>query len=199
MREDIALTKAALVSLLDGVLYPNPDDPGDPGNPWGPYGPGGPVIRWDIRDLSWIMLNPQPLPPVAAPSPDPSRFRPPPQPWRLAVLARTLIDRVVAQYQFAEVLGATEQSEKAIGYVRSYIRDVVDDWCGTRPPKWPWPWPPSFDANQLRPIDLLAAGAQFQKAAALDNPLRADFSAAANQLFETGLKRLEEQGRQHCG
>ena len=28
-------------------------------------------------------------------------------PWRLANLARTMIDRVVAQYQFAQVLGAT--------------------------------------------------------------------------------------------
>jgi hypothetical protein len=40
----ITLSKASFVKLLDGVLYPNPDEPGDPGNPWGPYGPIGPVI-----------------------------------------------------------------------------------------------------------------------------------------------------------
>lgn len=191
MSENITLTKAALVSLLDGVLYPNPDDPG-------PYGPIGPIIHWAFRDLSWALLNPQPLPPRFEPDPVPWRIEPNPDPWRLAVLARTLIDRVVTQYQFAEVMGVKGQSEKAIGAVQSYIHDVVDDWCGTRPPKWPWPWPPRTDATELRPIALLAAGAQFQKAAALDNPLQADFAAAANQLFETGIKRLEVNGSKEC-
>jgi hypothetical protein len=46
---------------------------------------------------------------------------------------------------------------------------------------------------QLDPLDLLAAGAQFQQAAdaLADNPLQADFSAAANQLFKTGLSRMK--------
>lgn len=188
MKETITLTKSAFANVLDAVLYPNPDDPG-------PYGPIGPVIR---DQLLWVLLNPQPLPPVAGPLPDPWRFGPHPEPWHLAILARTLIDRVVAQYQFAEVLGGSEQSERAGATVRSYIRDVVDDWCGTRPPKWPWPWPPRADAAQLRPISLLVAGAQFQKAASLNNPLQADFSAAADQLFETGLKRLETNSPGGC-
>jgi hypothetical protein len=63
MNEPINVTKAALVKLLDAVLYPNPDDPGDPSSPWGPYGPIGPVISGALRDLSWVLLNPQPLPP----------------------------------------------------------------------------------------------------------------------------------------
>jgi hypothetical protein len=63
MNEPINVTKAALVKLLDAVLYPNPDDPGDPSSPWGPYGPIGPVISGLLRDLSWVLLNPQPLPP----------------------------------------------------------------------------------------------------------------------------------------
>ena len=65
MNESVNVAKAALVKLLDAVLYPNPDDPGDPSSPWGPYGPIGPVIRWALRDLSWVLLNPQPLPPRA--------------------------------------------------------------------------------------------------------------------------------------
>ncbi|MGH8582642.1 MAG: hypothetical protein ACREWG_07590 [Gammaproteobacteria bacterium] len=186
MKPNITLTKAALASLLDGVLYPNPDDPG-------PYGPIGPVIRWALRDLPWVLLNPQPLPPRTEPNPDPWRFELNPEPWRSAVLARTVIDRAVAQYQFAETLAGAEQSQKPIEAVRSQIRGFVDDYCGTRPPKWPWPWPwpPKFDSARLRPLDLLVAGAQFQKAADLQNPLQADFSAGADQLFETGLKRLE--------
>ncbi len=63
MNEPINVPKAALVKLLDAVLYPNPDDPGDPSPPWGPYGPIGPVISGLLRDLSWVLLNPQPLPP----------------------------------------------------------------------------------------------------------------------------------------
>jgi hypothetical protein len=105
-----------------------------------------------------------------------------------------VIDQAVAQYRSAEMLSA-EQSERAFEAVRSYIREFVDDYCGTRPPRWPrpWPWPPKFDPAQLRPLDLLVAGAQFQKAAdfGLNNPLQADFSAAADQLLETGLRQME--------
>jgi hypothetical protein len=184
MNETVTLTKASFVKLLDTVLYPNPDDPGDPRNPWGPYGPIGPVAQ-ALRDLSWVLLNPQPLPPVAGPSP---------LPWRSAFLARTVIDQAVAQYRSAEMLSA-EQSARALEAVRSYIREFVDDYCGTRPPKWPrpWPWPPKLDSVQPHPVDLLVAGAQFQKAADFDNPLRTDFSSAADQLFETGLRQMENR------
>ena len=43
-------------------------------------------------------------------------------------------------------------------------------------------------------MDLLAAGTQFQKAAdsiADGSPLQEHFSAAADQLIETGMDRLE--------
>src|SRR5215204_3822610 len=64
MSEPVNVTRAALVKLLDAVRYPNPDDPGDPSPPWwGPYGPIGPVIGRVLRSLSWVLLNPQPLPP----------------------------------------------------------------------------------------------------------------------------------------
>ena len=63
MNEPVNITRAALVKLLDAVRYPNPDDPGDPSSPWGPYGPIGLVIGGALRDLSWVLLNPQPLPP----------------------------------------------------------------------------------------------------------------------------------------
>src|ERR687890_307193 len=63
MNQPINVSRAALVRLLDAVLYPNPDDPGDPSSPWGPYGPIGPVISGVLRELSWVLLNPQPLPP----------------------------------------------------------------------------------------------------------------------------------------
>src|SRR5215204_1796415 len=63
MNEPVNVTRAALVKLLDAVRYPNPDDSADPSSPWGPYGPIGLVIGGALRDLSWVLLNPQPLPP----------------------------------------------------------------------------------------------------------------------------------------
>src|SRR5215207_10027162 len=66
MNEPVNVTRAALVKLLDAVPYPNSDDPGDPSPPWwGPYGPIGPIIGRVLGDLSWVLLNPQPLPPRA--------------------------------------------------------------------------------------------------------------------------------------
>src|SRR5918912_863399 len=103
MSETLTLTKASLVQLLDAVLYPNPEDPDSP---------IGPVTR----ALTWVLLNPQPLPPVAGPFPDPWRrlvsvllnpqplppvAGPFPDPWRSAFLARTVIDQAVAQYRSA--------------------------------------------------------------------------------------------------
>jgi hypothetical protein len=190
--ETLSLSKASLIALLDAALYPNPDDPGDPSNPWGPYGPIGPVIGWALRQVSWVALNPQPLPPV----PDPWRVAGPiPQPWRAALLARVTIDRLVAEGQSAEVATDTGRVESGHDAIRTRIAELVDEFCGNRPPRWPLPspWPPKLDATQLHPVDLLVIGAQFQKAAdsMVDNPLQADFSAAADQLLQTGVQRVE--------
>jgi hypothetical protein len=168
-KETVTLTKASLINLLDAMLYPNPDDSGDPSNPWGPYGPHGPVIRGALRDLD----------------------APQPNPWRSALLARSVIDRVVAQWQMA----GAEQMDGATENIRTYLRDVVDDFCGTRPRPWPrpWPWQLTLDSAQLNPVDLLVAGAQFQRAADLQSPMQKDFSSAADRLFEAGLNRLENR------
>jgi hypothetical protein len=50
-----------------------------------------------------------------------------------------------------------------------------------------------LDPAELNPIDLLVAGAQFQKAAdsVANSPLQADYSAAADRLLKTGMQRLE--------
>jgi len=182
MKDTITLTKAAFARVLDAVYYPNPDDPGPYGQ-HGPHGPRGPVYRGIFNDMSWGMLNPQPIPPGGVPYPES---------WSMASLARMVIDRVATQYQFAESFAGTEPTERGIVAIRSYLNEVVDDWCGTRPPKWPWPWPwQKFDATKLSSMDLLIAGAQFHKAAHFSNPLQGDFSSAADRLFNAGLKRME--------
>lgn len=178
--ETFTLSKALLVRLLDAGL-PRDDDPG----PWGPYGP---VIRFALRDWSWVLLNPQPLPPD--PPPDLWRAGPVPEPWRAALAARQAIGRLVAEAQLAEVTAGSQGNHEA---VRAHVFQFVDDFCGTRP-RWPrpWPWPPTRDP---RGIDLLIAGAQFQKAAEAmaDNPLQADFAAAADRFFSVGLERMQSE------
>ena len=166
----LTVTKASLVKLLDGVLYPNPDFPGDPTTPWGPHGSVGPLIQGlqQIFDSGFGGLT----------------------------VARAVIDHSVAQYRFAEVVGGGEHSEGTIETIRRHIREFVDDYCGTGPRRWPlpWPFPLGFDPAELNPIDLLIAGAQFQKAAdsVAEGPLQADYSAAADRLLKTGLQRLED-------
>ena len=191
MDGNLNVTKASLVKLLDGVLYPNPDDPGNQTNPWGPYGPVGPLIGGLQHVFAMVMLNPQPLPPQS----ELQRSGSVSVPWRSALVARAVIDQSVAQYQFAEVVGGGEHSEGAIETIRRHIREFVDDYCGTGARRWPlpWPFPLGLDPAELNPIDLLVAGAQFQKAAdsVADGPLQADYSAAADRLLETGMKRLE--------
>lgn len=100
--------------------------------------------------------------------------------------ARVVIDRAAAQHQFAEVLG-TEQSERSIIIVSGKVRDIVDEWCGTRVPGHHGPRPHA--------IALLAAGAQFQKAADTmrNDRLQSVFASTAEQLFKTGLSRMEDQ------
>jgi len=189
----ITLTKSSFARLLDSFLYPNPDDAGNPNNPFGPYGPGGPVMQQWL----WAMINPQPLPPGPDPyarlswaTLNPQPLPPGPDPYRAAFAARALIDRATAQQQFAEVLGA-EQSQRSIIIVGGNIQDVIDDWCGTRTPGYHGPRPHA--------LGLLAAGAQFQKAAEMrsNNSLQSVFASAAEQLFKAGLSRIEGHSESH--
>jgi hypothetical protein len=142
MNKNFSISKTAFVNLIDAYL-PSDDDSG----PWGPLGP---VIR---DRLLWILLNPQPLPPRQGPQPDP---------WRSRTLVRTIVDRTVSQLQLAEVMDA-ERLESTTEIASSQVLRFVDEFCGTWPPRWPWP--PKFDPRELLPLDLLVAGAEFHKAA----------------------------------
>jgi hypothetical protein len=137
-------------------------------NPYDPEpgGPGGPVIY------------------------PPSFFRsaPDPNPWRSAREARTAIDRALEQWKTAELVTGGHVTETMIGGIGGGISSFVDYYCGNgRPPKGPWP---KREATELRPLDLLVAGAQFELAAEglSDHPLQRVCSAAADQLFAAGLQ-----------
>jgi hypothetical protein len=116
--------------------------------------------------------------------------------WRPASVARLAISQSLAMHELAEVL-APDGGKRAVDLIQRNVSDLVDDWCGTRPhPKpYPWPWGPIIrSTDELQPIELIVAGAQFQKAAdALNNSvLRDAFQEAANRLLKTGVARLEK-------
>ena len=182
----ITMTKAVFASVFD-AFYPNPDDSGDPRNPFGPFGPGGPVMqKW-----LWAMINPQPLPPGPDPysrllwsALNPQPLPPGPDPYRWAFQARALIEGAVAQLQFAEVLG-DEQSKRGIIIVGGRVSEVIEEWCGTPVPGHHGPRPHA--------LGLIAAGAQFQRAADArgNRSLQSVFTSAADKLLKTGLSRME--------
>jgi len=188
---ELMLSKQTLIKLLERAS-PDPCEPYGC-DPWEPP-PGGtepppdphPRSHWGpAHPLDWARLNPQPLPPKGH--------------WRPASVARFTIARALTLHETAEAL-AQDGGERAVGMIQRNINGLVDDWCGTgvHPRPFPWPWGPLLrGAEPLGAIELIVAGAQFQKAAdALKgSPLRRTFEDAADRLFKTGLSRLEEAER----
>ena len=184
---ELSLSKQALIELLERAS-PDPCEPYgcDPDEPI-PLNPPGPddidLLRtWEFP--RWLRLNPQPLPPRRGH-------------WRAANAARTIIAQVLNLHEVSEAL-ASDGGEQAVGMIQSKVSEFVDDWCGTgtRPKPFPWPWGPIVrGTEELQPIELIVAGAQFQKAAdALEGnaALQESFEGAADRLLQTGVSRLEE-------
>jgi hypothetical protein len=196
------LTKKSLVSLLGSVFgRPHPDDPGDPSNPWGPYGPVGP---W-IRPLHyWGMLNPQPLPPIDGPLPDPWRWGafalpwklgPVPDPWRFAFVIRTMIGTILSQHQLAEALsGESGKSTEAMGKRINLVADWI---CGNEPISILIPVPPGppgdDEPRPIHPEEVLAAAVQFQLTARQlrRHPIHVKLAQAADHLLKVGVEGLK--------
>ena len=62
---------------------------------------------------------------------------PQPEPWRIAV--GQLVQAVQAK-DLASKLPKGQQ-EQVMRSSTAAIGEILDDWCGTPPRKWPWPWP----------------------------------------------------------
>ena len=178
---ELTLSKQALIELLERAS-PDPCEPYGCGG--GMTDPNNPHTPEDApREFPpWLRLNPQPLPPKGH--------------WRSANAARTIIAQVLTLHELTEAL-ASDGGERGLGVIQRKLSEFVDEWCGTRPhPKpFPWPWGPFVSGTEeLQPIELIVAGAQFQKAAdALEgNALQESFEGAADRLLQTGVSRLEE-------
>jgi hypothetical protein len=175
---ELSLSKQALIKLLERAS-PDPCEPYGC-DPWEPPNEPPDPPPWEFP--RWLRLNPQPLPPKGH--------------WRAANAARTIIAQVLNLHEVSEAL-ASDGGERAMGMIQSKVSEFVDDWCGTdtRPKPFPWPWGPIVrGTEELQPIELIVAGAQFQKAAdALEgNVLQESFEGAADRLLQTGVSRLEE-------
>ena len=176
---ELSLSKQALIELLERAS-PDPCEPYgcDPWEP--PNEPPEPPI-WEFPRS--LRLNPQPLPPKGH--------------WRATNAARTIIAQALTMHELTEAL-ASDGGERTLGVIQRKVSAFVDDWCGTPshyPRPFPWPWGPIVrGTEELQPIELIVAGAQFQKAAdALEGTaLQESFEGAADRLLQTGVSRLEE-------
>jgi hypothetical protein len=180
---ELTLSKQTLIKLLERAS----SDPCEPYgcDPWEPPNePRDPPELRSVSPLDWVGLNPQPLPPKGH--------------WRPANVARITIARALALHETAEAL-AHDGGERAVGMIQRNVNGLVEDWCGTgaHPRPFPWPWGPILrGTEELQPIELIVAGAQFQKVAdALEgSALQGTFEGAADRLLKTGLSRLKFEG-----
>lgn len=200
MSETISVSKNALFKLFEAALYPDPVGEPIPGRYHHGIGTNGQermagLLPDHWRNIAAVFLNPQPLPP------QPDERIQSPLPVRAGMLARLAIDQVVAQYRMGEYATGS-QGDRAPEAARTMLRRFLAAWCGNephvvvKPPHWPDPWPGPLDVN-LRPlegIELLAAAAQFHKAAAFNTPLKEEFASAVDQLIEAGFGRSKGLG-----
>ena len=189
MQDKLTVSRKALAALLDAL--PGPDDVG-------PYGPGGPVMG---VHLDWVNLNPQPLPPREALVSGPGHPIPwrqvsaPgwPVPWRAIASARSVIRSMLTVHQIAAAAPKSELAHEMTANTRAALSAYVEDFCGTRWPRWRIPIPlpgPDPDPPEPRPIDLIFAGLQFQQAAQrIGGELGNEFDNAADRLLETGFAK----------
>jgi hypothetical protein len=160
-----------LVSGLTGLAgYPNPDDPLPPG-PWDPVlknrfldrydlvlaGPQPQPWRQRVSSLDWVSLNPQPLPPRIS--------------WA-QVAARAIVSEIRSRMALMQSL-PEEFHGRMVEGIHANMGELVADWCGTEPRRWPipipippWPWPPDPDPDPrellVNPLDLLIMGVVFE-------------------------------------
>ena len=188
--QEITIPTSALVRLFD--YLPNPDDPG-------PVGPAGPIIR----ELDWMLLNPQPLPPREMLTPRLFRhlgpeWGPRPEPWLWAVVARAVITEHLDRLTMAGIIIVSGDTEHPVRVLTESLSAFTDEICGTPPHKGPFPgpWGPLLDTDTLHPVNLILAGIQFQKAAdsLQSHPLHDAVDQAAERLLREGFDRLGSLG-----
>jgi hypothetical protein len=188
---NLAAGNRSLISVIGRLLGAGMPDPDNPM----PHGPWDPVIRNAIAKTvrvfgpipdPWNWLNPQPLPP---------RY------FFLSAVADEIISMVLVAREIAEINGSVNQNSKSSA---SYMKGIVDDWCGTMWLLRHFPIPPRPHGGdpeprpewlnpQLNGLDLVVLGTQFQKASKLvaGKELQQTFAGAAEKLVSVGFEKLD--------
>ena len=170
------ITREQFVSFaaqLSNIYNPNPDDP-EPSGPWGP------VVRqaFESSKLSWIMLNPQPLPPREI----------------IAInIAREVISRALLMQEIGNNLNR-EGEERGIIIVSGFISRFIDD-CGNGIVKIKIPHrgiPEPGPDPVITPVELILMGLQFHsEAKTIDNDqVQRLFKEAGEKLISNGINKL---------
>jgi hypothetical protein len=181
--ENLVITQARLASLIGGMGYPNPEDD-TPIRRW-PHGPG-PVSQSWLDYLSWVAINPQPLPPG-------ERFA--------AAIAAVFIERA---YRVNELSSLLTDRQRALGSAFAAEFDEAGGWCGTMsrwemlqkilswlrhhqpspPPPDPW-WSQGLAENEI----IIVGGRVAYAAENFGNHvLRSAMQNVGGNLMQQGLK-----------
>jgi hypothetical protein len=147
------------------------------GNMSFPSWPGSIDPNWY---LYWWFTNPQePHPNPHGPNPMMSvrpAVNPGPNPWMVAV---SIIFEAVNAKQVASSLPEGELRTQLEARAEGSIEQVLDDWCGTRPP-WSWPGPPPWVAGIASQLAALANSVQAA-------PAREELLRIAGQALERSI------------
>lgn len=142
------------------------------------FAAGRPEI-WDVigNPISLAGLNPQPLPPRAA---------------FIAAFAEEVIDRALLMQEIADAL-PRQGEQQGIIIVSGYLNRFVDDLCPEPIKiKIPFPKPKRDEVERLSALELLTAGATFERNAVsvASEGLQQELRGAGAKLFETGVARM---------
>jgi hypothetical protein len=122
-------------------------------------------------------LNPQPLPPRAV---------------FVAAFAEEVVDRALLTQEIADAMNQPGEQQGII-IVGGRLSLLVDELCGNNfKVRIPFPRPRHDESEMLSGLELLAAGAVFEKNAATvaNEGLRQELRDAGAKLIETGIARM---------
>lgn len=193
--ENLNIQQARLASVIGGLGYPNPDDD-SPIWKW-PHGPG-PVAHTWLDYLSWVALNPQPLPPK-------ERFA--------TALAGALIDRA---NRVSEMGTLFADKQRSLGSTFAAEFDDAAGWCGTMgrwellqkllawlrhhhrnpppPPPEPW-WKQGLSQNE---IVILGGRVAFAAESFGDEAIRSAMLKGGGHLMDHGINTSQKTGLRHA-
>ncbi|MFT3781444.1 MAG: hypothetical protein QM790_05450 [Nibricoccus sp.] len=191
--ENLVIQQTRLASIIGGLGYPNPDDD-SPIWKW-PHGPGPVAHSWHDY-LSWVALNPQPLPPK-------ERFA--------SAVAGVLIERA---YRVSEMGTLFASQQRAFGSSFMAEFDDAGGWCGTLgrwellqkllewlrhhrpnpPPPEPW-WKQRLSQNE---IIVIGGRVAFAAESFGDSTVRSAMLKVGGTLMEQGINLDQKIGQRQA-